>query len=192
MLQRLYHKILALSAAPNAKWWLFAVAFAEASFFPIPVDVLLIPMVLAQPRKAWRLATMCTVGSVLGGLMGWCIGAFLFSYVALPIAEFYHATHTLLTMQEKFLRYGMAIILLKGLTPIPFKIVTIAAGAAHYPIWPFLLACIVTRGGRFFLVAGLLRLFGAPIRDFIEKRLTLVLLAALVLIIGGAAVVFYF
>lgn len=192
MLHRLYHKILALSAAPHAKWWLFAVAFAEASFFPIPVDVLLIPTVLAQPRNAWRLATMCTIGSVLGGLMGWCIGAFLFTYVALPIAEFYHATHTLLTMQEKFLRYGMAIILLKGLTPIPFKIVTIAAGAAHYPIWPFLLACIVTRGSRFFLVAGLLRLFGAPIRDFIEKRLTLVLLAALVLIIGGAAIVFYF
>ncbi len=192
MLQRLYQKILALSAAPNAKWWLFTVAFAEASFFPIPVDVLLIPMVLAQPLKAWRLAMMCTVGSVLGGLLGWCIGAFLFSYVALPIAEFYHATHTLLAMQEKFLRYGMAIILLKGLTPIPFKIITIAAGAAHYPIWPFLLACIVTRGGRFFLVAGLLRLFGAPIRNFIEKRLNLVLLAALILIIGGTAVVFYF
>lgn len=192
MLHRLYHKILALSASPYAKWWLFAVAFAEASFFPIPVDILLIPMVLAQPLKAWRLAAMSTIGSVLGGLMGWIIGAFLFAYVALPIAEFYHATQSLLSMQDKFLRYGMAIILLKGLTPIPFKIITIAAGAAHYPIWPFLLASIVTRGGRFFLVAGLLRVFGTPIREFIEKRLTIVLLAALILIIGGAAIVFYF
>ncbi|AOX17600.1 YqaA family protein [Kozakia baliensis] len=187
MLQRIYQRTLALSASPYAAWWLFAVAFAEASFFPLPVDLLLIPMVLARRDRAWTLATICTLGSVIGGILGWVIGAFLLQYVALPIIHFYHAEQTLANLQARFVQYGVMIILVKGLTPIPYKIVTIAAGAAHFPIMPFILASAVTRGARFFLVAGLLRIFGAPIQDFIERRLTLVMTGFLILVVAGVA-----
>ncbi|GBQ89591.1 YqaA family protein [Asaia krungthepensis] len=185
MFQPLYRRTLALAASPHAGWWLFAVAFAEASFFPIPVDLMLIPMVLAARERAFVLAAICTIGSVCGAMLGWVIGAVLLQHVALPIVHFYHAEHTLFAMQEKFRQYGVAIILLKGLTPIPFKIVTIAAGAAHFAILPFLAASLVTRGARFFLVATLLWFYGAPIRDFIERRLTLVMAGFLFLIIAG-------
>ncbi|GBR31125.1 alkaline phosphatase [Kozakia baliensis NRIC 0488] len=187
LLQRIYQRTLALSASPYAAWWLFAVAFAEASFFPLPVDLLLIPMVLARRDRAWTLATICTLGSVIGGILGWVIGAFLLQYVALPIIHFYHAEQTLANLQARFVQYGVMIILVKGLTPIPYKIVTIAAGAAHFPIMPFILASAVTRGARFFLVAGLLRIFGAPIQDFIERRLTLVMTGFLILVVAGVA-----
>ncbi|WP_367160563.1 YqaA family protein [Kozakia baliensis] len=187
MLQRIYQRTLALSASPYAAWWLFAVAFAEASFFPLPVDLLLIPMVLARRDRAWSLAAICTLGSVIGGILGWVIGAFLLQYVALPIIHFYHAEQTLANLQARFVQYGVMIILVKGLTPIPYKIVTIAAGAAHFPIMPFILASAVTRGARFFLVAGLLRIFGAPIQDFIERRLTLVMTGFLILVVAGVA-----
>lgn len=187
LLQRIYQRTLALSASPYAAWWLFAVAFAEASFFPLPVDLLLIPMVLARRDRAWSLAAICTLGSVIGGILGWVIGAFLLQYVALPIIHFYHAEQTLANLQARFVQYGVMIILVKGLTPIPYKIVTIAAGAAHFPIMPFILASAVTRGARFFLVAGLLRIFGAPIQDFIERRLTLVMTGFLILVVAGVA-----
>ncbi|WP_147093711.1 YqaA family protein [Swaminathania salitolerans] len=185
MFQPLYRRTLALAASRHAGWWLFGIAFAEASFFPVPVDLLLIPMVLAQREHAFRLATICTAGSVAGALFGWIIGAFLLMHVALPIVQFYHAEHSLAVLQEKFRHYGVMIILLKGLTPIPFKIVTLAAGASHFPILPFLGACLVTRAARFFLVAGLLRLYGASIRDFLERRLTLVMTGFLFLVIAG-------
>lgn len=185
MFQPLYRRTLALAASPHASWWLFAVAFAEASFFPIPVDLMLIPMVLAARERAFRLAAICTIGSVSGAMLGWVIGAVLLQHVALPIVHFYHAEHSLAMLQDKFRHYGVAIILLKGLTPIPFKIVTIAAGAAHFAILPFLAASLVTRGARFFLVATLLWFYGAPIKDFIERRLTLVMAGFLFLIIAG-------
>lgn len=185
MFMPLYRRTLALAASPHSGWWLFAVAFAEASFFPIPVDLMLIPMVLAARERAFRLAAICTIGSVSGAMLGWIIGAVLLQHVAMPIVHFYHAEHSLSMLQEKFRHYGVAIILLKGLTPIPFKIVTIAAGAAHFAILPFLAASLVTRGARFFLVATLLWFYGAPIRDFIERRLTLVMLGFLFLIIAG-------
>ncbi|WP_025884936.1 YqaA family protein [Asaia prunellae] len=185
MFQPLYRRTLALAASPYAGWWLFAVAFAEASFFPIPVDLMLIPMVLAARQRAFLLAAICTAGSVTGALLGWVIGAVLLQHVAMPIVHFYHAEHSLTALQEKFRQYGVMIILLKGLTPIPFKIVTIAAGAAHFSILPFLAASLVTRGARFFLVATLLWFYGPPIKDFIERRLTLVMAGFLFLIIAG-------
>lgn len=120
-----------------------------------------------------------------GGILGWVIGALLLQHIALPIVQFYHAEHTLELLQERFRQYGVAIILIKGLTPIPYKIVTIAAGAAHFALLPFILASVVTRGVRFFLVAGLLRFFGAPVQDFIERRLTLVMTGFLILIVAG-------
>ena len=185
MLKRFYDRLLTLAAGPNAVLWLFAVAFAEASFFPVPPDLLLIPMVIATPRRAWHLALVCTAGSVLGGILGWFIGAELFARVALPIARFYHAEPALLRFAARFREYGLAVVLIKGLTPIPYKIVSIAAGAAHFSLVLFVLASVVTRGIRFFVVAGLLRRFGTPVRDFVERRLTAVTTVVAVSIVAG-------
>ncbi|AOW47061.1 YqaA family protein [Acetobacter ascendens] len=185
MLNRLYARVLRHAASPYAPLWLVALAFAEASFFPLPPETLLVPMVLAHRQKAWVYAAICTIASVAGGLLGWLIGAALVDTVARPIVHFYHAESTLLTLQEKFRQWGVWIILLKGLTPIPYKFVTIASGMAHFAILPFMLASLVTRGVRFMLVAGLLWRFGAPIQDFLEKRLPLVAGAFAVVFLGG-------
>lgn len=185
MLDRLYTRLLRHAASPNAPLWLVALTFAEASFFPLPPETLLVPMVLARRDKAWLYASLCTVASVAGGLLGWVIGAFLLEHLAMPIVHFYHAEQTLATLQEKFRRWGVWIILLKGLTPIPYKFVTIASGMAHFALLPFLAASLVTRGVRFFLVAGLLWKFGAPIQEFLEKRLPLVTGVFAVLLVGG-------
>jgi membrane protein YqaA with SNARE-associated domain len=174
MLRRFYNAIIALAERPAAPWWLFAIALAEASVFPVPPDALLIPMALAQPRKAFWFAAICTAGSVLGGALGYAIGFFLLDKLAQPIINFYHYHAAFLAFQQKFAQYGMWVILIKGLTPIPYKIVTIAAGAAAFSFPLFMGASVITRGGRFFLLAFLLRWFGPPVRVFIEKRLGLV------------------
>jgi membrane protein YqaA with SNARE-associated domain len=184
MLQRLYARLIALSATPKAPVWLALVAFAEGSFFPVPPDLLLIPMVLARRDRAWMLAAICTAASVCGGMLGWLIGAELLQ-LAMGLIRFYHAEKALAAYQLRFKQYGFAVILLKGLTPIPYKVIAIAAGVAHYPLGGFVLASLLTRGARFFLVAALLRAFGAPIQRFIETRLTLLALVAFVLIVGG-------
>ena len=186
MLRRLYLRTLALAASPRAPWWLAAIAFAEASCFPIPPDALLIPMALARPDRAWRLALVCTIGSVVGGALGYAIGYFVFDQLmALPLAHVLFGPDPLGSFRAWYTHWGLAVILIKGLTPIPYKIVTIASGAAHFDFAVFMAASLVTRGARFFAVAALLRFFGTPVRDFIERRLTLVttLLAAGVL--GG-------
>jgi membrane protein YqaA with SNARE-associated domain len=188
MLQKLYHRVLALSARPNAPWWLALVSFAEASFFPIPPDVLLVPMALARPERAWRLAAICTAASVVGGALGYLIGYSLFKVAARPLLEFYHYTAAFERFKATYAEYGLWVILVKGLTPIPYKIVTIASGAAGFNFGLFMLASIVTRGVRFFAVAGLLRLYGDSVRVFIERRLTLVTtLVALGIVLGFAA-----
>jgi membrane protein YqaA with SNARE-associated domain len=171
MLRKIYTRILALSERPSAPLWLFLISFAEASFFPLPPDAILIPMALARPRKAFWFAALATVGSVLGGALGYAIGFLLFTKLAQPIIDFYHYHAAFSAFQAKFAQYGIWIILIKGLTPIPFKIVTIAAGAAAFNFWLFMGASLITRGGRFFLEAILLRYFGEPARIFIEKRL---------------------
>lgn len=185
MLRRFYDRILALSASPNAAWWLAAIAFAEASFFPVPPDMLLIPMALARPQRAWRLALICTISSVAGGALGWLIGYALFQQLAAPILALYGYGAKFAAFQSTFAEYGLEIILLKGLLPIPYKIITIAAGAAAYSFPVFMAASLLTRGARFFLVAGLIRYFGEPVRDFIERRLGLVTIAAAAGIVGG-------
>ncbi len=186
MLHRLYDRLIALSATRLAPLWLFCVAFAEASFFPLPPDLLLIPMILARPALAWWLAFVCTAGSVLGGLLGYWIGAALFEPLAMPVVHFYHAEHAYAAFKAYVAVYGFVAILAKGLTPIPFKLVTIAAGAAHFDLGQFVLACIITRGGRFFLLEAVpLRIFGDRARVFIEERLVLVTTAFLALAIGG-------
>jgi membrane protein YqaA with SNARE-associated domain len=169
----------------HAAWALFAVSFAESSFFPIPPDAMLVPMVLADRRKAWLYAGICTLASVLGALLGYWIGHALYETVGQPIIAFYHLEEKVQAFIDGFNKWGVWIILIKGLTPIPYKLVTIASGIAGFALTPFILASIVTRGLRFFLVAALLYFFGEPIRDFIERRLTLVTTAFIVLVVGG-------
>jgi membrane protein YqaA with SNARE-associated domain len=185
MLHRFYARVMKLSGSPNAPWWLVAIAFAEASFFPIPPDALLVPLALARPRAAWRLAALCTVASVAGGALGYLIGLEVFDQLARPILALYGYGAAYAAFQAKFQEYGLWIILVKGLTPIPYKIVTIAAGAARFDFGMFMLASLLTRGARFFLVAALLHYFGDSVRVFIERRLTLVTSALAVGIVGG-------
>jgi membrane protein YqaA with SNARE-associated domain len=186
MLHRLYMRTLALAALPRAPWWLAAVAFAESSFFPIPPDALLVPMALARPDRAWRLATICTVASVTGGALGYAIGYFVFDQVMrLPAAQVLFGSDPLGTFQAWYAHWGLYVILIKGLTPIPYKLVTIASGAAVFDFWIFMAASIVTRGARFFAVAALLRAFGTPVREFIERRLTLVTSMVAAGVVGG-------
>jgi membrane protein YqaA with SNARE-associated domain len=188
MLRWLYDKVIALSASRHAPWWLAVVSFAEASFFPIPPDVLLIPMVLARRDRAWRLAAICSAASVAGGVLGYFIGYALFEVLATPLLHAYHYEAAFARFKDSYAEYGLWIILLKGVTPIPYKIVTIASGAASFNFWVFMAASIVTRGARFFLVAALLYFFGPPVRTFIERRLGLVLLGVLVGVIFGFVV----
>ena len=174
MLQRLYQRVLALSASSRAPYWLAVVAFAESSFFPIPPDVLLVPMVLARPDRAWRLAAIATLASVAGGALGYYIGYALFDVVATPLLHAYHYEAAFARFKQTYAEWGLWVILIKGLTPIPFKIVTIASGMSAVNVPAFLAACLVTRGARFFLIAALIRRFGDPVRVFIEKRLMLI------------------
>ena len=185
MLRALYDRVLRLSAHPRAPAWLAGVSFAESSVFPIPPDAMLIPMCLARPDRAYRYALICTIASVLGGILGYAIGYFLFEAVAAPVLRAYGYADALVRFQEWYDRWGAMVILVKGLTPIPYKIVTIASGAASFDFFIFLIASIVTRGARFFLVAALIRRFGAPIQGFIEKRLTLVTTVAAVVVVLG-------
>jgi membrane protein YqaA with SNARE-associated domain len=185
MLHRLYARVMALAASPYAAWWLALIAFAESSFFPIPPDALLVPMALARPRSAWRFAAICTVASVVGGALGYLIGFALFDQIAQPILKLYGYGPAYAAFQAKFQEYGLWIILIKGMTPIPYKIVTIAAGAARFDFALFMTASVLTRGARFFLVATLLHFFGDTVRDFIGRRLTLVTSALAVGIVGG-------
>jgi membrane protein YqaA with SNARE-associated domain len=185
MLRKLYNRTLALAASPRAAWWLALVAFLEASCFPIPPDALLIPMAIARPREAWRFAAICTVASVAGGALGYFIGYAVFNQLAQPLIRLYGYGDRFAAFQALYAQYGLWVILIKGLTPIPYKIVTIASGAAHFNFWVFMAASLATRGLRFFLVAALLRAFGAPVRDFIERRLGLVTGALAAGVVGG-------
>lgn len=187
MLRALYDQVLRLAAHRHAGTWLALVSFAESSFFPIPPDAMLVPMCLARPERAWRYAAICTVASVLGGILGYALGYFLFEALAEPILAAYGHAQALESFRGWFDRWGAAVILIKGLTPIPFKIVTIAAGAAAFDPWVFLLTSVVTRGARFFLLALLLRRFGPPVRAFIERRLTLLTSVVAVAILCGFA-----
>ena len=189
MLRTLYHRVLALSASPRAPWWLAAVSFAESSFFPVPPDALLVPMVAARPRRAWALAAVCTVASVAGALGGWAIGYALYEQVALPILRFYRSEAAATAVLDSIRLYGVWLILVKGLTPIPFKLVTIACGAAHLPLPQFVAACAVTRGARFFLEAAVLRRFGAPVLAMIERRLALVAVVSVLAVVAGVLAV---
>jgi membrane protein YqaA with SNARE-associated domain len=185
MLRNLYDLVLRLAGHRHAGRWLGVVSFTESSFFPVPPDAMLVPMCLARPDRAWRYAAICTIASVLGGLLGYAIGYFLFEALAQPILAVYGHAEALQSFRDWFARWGAAVILIKGLTPIPFKIVTIGAGAAAFDPWMFVLTSVVTRGARFYLVAALLRRYGAPMQTFIERRLTLITTVVAVTILLG-------
>lgn len=191
MLERLYRRLLLLAAGPHAPLWLAVIAFAEASFFPLPPDALLVPMALAKPRHAWRLATICTLASVAGGALGYLIGYALYEAVAQRLLLAYGYEAAFDRFRATFAEYGLWVILLKGLTPIPYKIVTIASGAAGFNFAIFMAASLVTRGARFFLIAALLRRFGDPVRVLIERQLTLVTSLVVVGVVFGFLVLRY-
>ena len=191
LLRRIYNRIISLADHPRALWVMAAVSFLESSVFPIPPDVMLIPMVLANRRRAWAIAATCTVASVAGGLLGYAIGYGFSETLGQTIIRLYGLQGAMDSFQAKFAEYGLWVILIKGLTPIPYKIVTIASGLAHFNLGVFILASVLTRGVRFFLLAALLHRFGEPIRDFIERRLTLVTTGFAVALIGGFIVLRY-
>ncbi len=185
MLRRLYDWVVALADRPGAPWALGLVAFTESSVFIVPPDVLLAPMALARPERAWRYAFICTMGSVLGGIVGYLIGHLLFDTVGLWILSLYGYADKVTTVKEAYAQYGAALILLKGLTPIPYKLVCIVSGALDYNFPLFVVLSLITRGARFYILAGLLNRFGGPMRGFIERRLGLVLFVVTALTILG-------
>jgi membrane protein YqaA with SNARE-associated domain len=191
MFRKLYDWMMRLAGHRHAIPAMAAISFAESSFFPIPPDVMLVPMVLAQRSKAFLIAAVCTVSSVLGGLAGYAIGYFLFETIGAWVINLYNLQGAMETFRQEFAEYGTWIILVKGLTPIPYKLVTIASGVAHFDLFTFVWASILTRGVRFFAVAGLLWKFGDPIRNFIEKRLEVLTWVFLAALIGGFVVVKY-
>jgi membrane protein YqaA with SNARE-associated domain len=191
MIKQLYDKVIALSASKHALWVLAAVSFAESSFFPVPPDLILVPMVLAQRDKARLFALVCTVSSVLGGLLGYAIGALLYDTLGAWLISAYGYGDSFEAFRDAYAKWGAWIILLKGMTPIPYKIVTIASGFAGYDLFSFFVLSIITRGLRFFIEAELLRIYGEPIRSFIENRLTLVTTGFVVAVIGGFLIAKY-
>ncbi|MCW1401214.1 DedA family protein [Novosphingobium sp. MW5] len=185
MLRRLYDWTMAKASDPRAEWWLAAFSFMESSFFPIPPHPLLGLMCLAEPKKAMRFALITTISSVLGGLFGYAIGFFVFEALGAQILDVLGLTQSFPKAACYLREYGVEIILIKGATPIPFKLLTITAGFIAMPLIPFILASIASRGFQFLLVGGLFRLFGAPIKKFIDKYLALVSAAFVVLVVGG-------
>ena len=185
LIRRLYNWVLEWMQTPYGVWVLFLVAVAESSFFPIPPDVLLIPMVLAAPTRAWRIAFVCSVASVFGGIFGYYIGYALFDAVGQPIIDFYGMQEKFIWFQAKYNEWGAWIVSLAGFSPIPYKVFTIASGMTEMSLSTFIIASALSRTARFFLVAALLWKFGAPIRDFIEKRLGLLTLLFFALLFGS-------
>ncbi len=185
MLRRLYDRTMALAAHPHALWWLFGIAFIESSFFPIPPHALLLPMILAAPTRAWTIAAACTTGSVLGGYLGYAIGYFLFDAIGQQVIHFYHAEEKFAAFSEQYNQWGAWIVAFFGFTPFPYKVITIASGMTQLNLLTFGLASLASRGAVFFMIAALLKYYGPPIREFIEKRLGLVSLAGFGLVIGG-------
>jgi membrane protein YqaA with SNARE-associated domain len=183
--RRIYDGVIHLSANKHAVFWLFVVAFVESSFFPIPPDIMLIPMILATPKKAWKLAFVATMGSVIGAYLGYAIGCLCFDLIAVPILDFYGVMNKFNEFKELYHQYGAWIVFAAGITPFPYKIITIASGVVHLNLVVFTIASIIARGLRFYLIAALLYKFGEPMKIFIEKNLGWLSILFLVLLIGG-------
>jgi membrane protein YqaA with SNARE-associated domain len=185
MIKRIYDWCVAAADKPYALWILAAVAFAESSFFPVPPDVMLMPMSLARPKRAWLFAGVCTIASVLGGILGYAIGALLYDSVGQWLIRLYHLSNGIEAFRESYAKWGALIILAKGVTSIPYKLVTIASGFAGYNFGLFILFSIITRGLRFYIEAIVLNRWGDWIRERMERHLVLwVVLFLIVLVLG--------
>ncbi len=180
-----------LADHPKALWILAVMSFTESSFFPIPPDVLLIPMVLAAPTRAWRIALVCSVSSLLGGIFGYMIGAYFFEIIGQPIVDFYHLQAQFERFQTLYNEYGAIIVGVAGFSPIPYKVFTIASGVTNLDFTTFIVTSAISRSARFFLVAALLWKYGEPIREFIEKRLGLLTLLFCVFLVGAFVLLKY-
>ncbi len=191
MLRSTYDWVMGLAARKDAIWVLAAIAFIESSVFPIPPDVLLIPMVLAARDRAWRYAAVCTIASVLGGMVGYAIGMFLFEAAGQPLLELYGYAAKFDEFRGRYNEWGAWIVFIAGLTPFPYKVITIASGVTELDLAVFTVASVLSRGLRFFAVAALLWWLGPPVREFIEKRLGLMTIVFCVLLLGGFIVARY-
>ena len=185
MIKTIYNWTIDLSATRYALWALAIVAFAESSFFPIPPDLLLIPLIIAKPKNAYLIAFIAMIASVLGGGLGYYIGLKLYETVGIIIINFYHAQQLFLEFQAQFNKYGAVAVLFAGVTPFPYKIITISSGIAGMPIYQFFIFSIIARGARFFIIAILLKLYGEPIRNYIERHLNLLFIVFMVLLVLG-------
>ena len=191
MIRKSYNWILAHAGTPKAKWVLGSVSFAESSFFPLPPDPLYMAMILARVQDAWKLAFLCTITSVIGGILGYYIGYGLYESVGEWIIEAYQLQNAFDKFQDSFNEYGFWIIALKGLTPIPYKVVTIFSGVAKLDMKTFLLASVIARGFRFYMVAAILKYAGPQLRAYIEKNLTFVTILVLIAIVLGFVILAY-
>ncbi len=185
MFKSLYDRLIALAGSRHAPYALAAVAFAESSVFPIPPDALLAPMALAQPRRAWTFALICTVFSVLGGMVGYAIGSLLFDTVGQWLIHFYGYADRMAALKETYAKWGALVILVKGLTPIPYKLVTIVSGLLGYNFALFVALSVVTRGVRFFLVAGALNRWGDPLRGLLERYFAAFIVLSVAFVVLG-------
>ena len=191
MLHRLYAWTMRLADHPQALWALALVSFLESSVFPIPPDLLMIPMILARPSRAWLIATVALVASVLGGLLGYAIGALAFETIGQPILSAMGKADAMEAFNTRFNDFGFWAVLTAGVTPFPYKVITIMSGWTGMPLGVFIGTSIIARALRFFVVAALLKAFGAPVRVFIERRLGLVFTLFVALLIGGFLLVEY-
>ncbi|MCB1330883.1 MAG: DedA family protein [Maritimibacter sp.] len=191
MLRKLYDWTISLAESKHALWALAFVAFVESSVFPIPPDILMIPMIIATPKRAFLIAGIALVSSVLGGMLGYFIGWGAFESVGRPVLEFYGKDAYFAEFSTKYNEWGAWAVLIAGITPFPYKVITILSGVTGLNFMVFMVASIIARGFRFFLVAGLLWKFGEPIRDFIEKRLGLMFTLFMILLLGGFVAIKY-
>ncbi|MBW6417204.1 YqaA family protein [Celeribacter sp. PS-C1] len=191
MIRRLYNWTMSLAESPHALWALALVAFVESSVFPIPPDILMIPLIVARPREAFKIAGIATVASVLGGMLGYWIGSSAFETLGRPVLEFYGKDAYFDDFAVKYNEYGAWAVLIAGVTPFPYKVITILSGTTGLSLPVFIIASITARALRFFVVAALLWKFGDPIRDFIERRLGLVFTLLIVIFLGGFYAVKY-
>lgn len=192
MLRKLYDWTLSMAEHPHALWVLAFVAFIESSVFPIPPDLLMIPMIIARPNRAFLIAGIAVVASVAGGLLGYAIGAYAFDAIGAPILAALGKESYFAAFAERYNDWGIWVVLVAGITPFPYKVITIMSGATALPLLVFLFSSIFARGLRFFVVAGLLFYFGPPIREFIEKRLGLAFTVFMILLLGGFVALRYF
>lgn len=187
--RKIYDYTLDLAGRKNALAWLFAISFIESSFFPIPPDIMIIPMVLATPKQAYKIAGVALIASILGGYLGYAIGVFGFEMIAKPLLTFYGYMDGFTKFENYYHEYGAWIVFGAGITPFPYKIITIASGVVRLDLVVFTIASILARGFRFYIIAWLLKRFGTPMKTFIEKNLNLLSTIFLILLIGGFAII---